>query len=107
MLFLFQAGTELVTDGVLHRLTALLNTPRGVRAAEIIAEMAKSEDNRIVFIQQEVIPPLVALVHNSTPVVLRQACRALGNICFESQTGRQIVLNEGGIAALVSRLEEV
>jgi hypothetical protein len=47
------------------------------------------------------------MVHNSSPRVLRQACRAMGNMCFESQTGRDIVLSEGGINALVCRLSEV
>ena len=53
------------------------------------------------------IPPLVAMVHNSAPRVLRQACRAMGNICFESTAGRDIVLSEGGVNALVNRLSEV
>ena len=55
----------------------------------------------------QVIPPLVAMAHNSGPRTLRQACRAMGNMCFESQTGRDIVLSEGGVNALVTRLDEV
>ena len=53
------------------------------------------------------IPSLVELVQTAETHVLRQACRALGNMCFESQTGRQIVLMEQGIPALASRLKEV
>eukprot|EP00116_Pleurobrachia_bachei_P005417 sb/3465679/ len=102
-----QAGNELIEDGILSQLVELLATDRAEKAAEIIAEMAKSEDNRITFIQQEVIPSLVELVQSSEAHVLRQACRALGNMCFESQTGRQIVLQEKGIPALASRLKEL
>ena len=50
-----QAGNELIEDGILSQLVELLATDRAEKAAEIIAEMAKSEDNRITFIQQEVI----------------------------------------------------
>lgn len=104
-----EAGSELLTDGIIERLAELLSTTSGraEQAAEIIAEMAKSEDNRIIMVQQAVIPPLVAMVHNSAPRVLRQACRAMGNMCFESTAGRDIVLSEGGVNALVNRLSEL
>ncbi|KAL5260369.1 hypothetical protein ACHWQZ_G010480 [Mnemiopsis leidyi] len=102
-----EAGSELLTDGIVERLAELLSSDRAEQAAEIIAEMAKSEDNRIIMVQQAVIPPLVGMVHNSQPRALRQACRAIGNMCFESQTGRDIVLSEGGVNALVTRLSEL
>ena len=49
-----QAGSELLTDGIVDRLAELLSSDRAEQAAEIIAEMAKSEDNRIIMVQQAV-----------------------------------------------------
>ena len=49
-----QAGSELLTDGIVDRLAELLSSDRAEQAAEIIAEMAKSEDNRIIMVQHAV-----------------------------------------------------
>ena len=43
-----------MTDGIVDRLAELLSSERAEQAAEIIAEMAKSEDNRIIMVQQAV-----------------------------------------------------
>ena len=45
-----------MTDGIIERLAELLSNTSGraEQAAEIIAEMAKSEDNRIIMVQQAV-----------------------------------------------------
>ena len=45
----------MLNDGIVNRLSELLCSSKAEQASEVIAEMAKAEENRITFIQQEVL----------------------------------------------------
>ncbi|KAF5299710.1 hypothetical protein FQA39_LY11505 [Lamprigera yunnana] len=67
--------------------------------AEAIAELAKTESNRIIFTTKDVTSFLLRLLAYDDDTVI-QACRSLGNICFENVEARKI-LNQEGLLTLI------
>lgn len=54
------------------------------KAAEAIAELCKVEKARPVVSTNEVMQPLIRLLSCSSDQAQIQACRAIGNICFDN-----------------------
>ena len=75
------------------------------KAAELIAEVAKVDKGREACLQQNVVPLFVSLLMSSDITLVIQACRALGNICFEFDLGREAVDKCGGLEKLVDVLK--
>ncbi|XP_076458299.1 rap1 GTPase-GDP dissociation stimulator 1-B-like isoform X2 [Babylonia areolata] len=68
------------------------------KAAQLIAELAKAESVRVPLVNMGVVPPLLKLIQtDSTPLIAKQVCRALGNICFDNDLGRQAVDEGEGV----------
>ncbi|GAU88589.1 hypothetical protein RvY_01262 [Ramazzottius varieornatus] len=73
----------------------------------LIAELSKSGYGRqsLGFL----LPSLVILVKNSefAPKTIRQIYRAIGNLCYENDAARQLVLDNGGIPVLLDTLRTI
>ncbi|XP_025092007.1 rap1 GTPase-GDP dissociation stimulator 1-like isoform X2 [Pomacea canaliculata] len=84
-----------------------LHTSLTAKSAQLIAELAKTESLRVPLVKMSVVSPLLNLLTASvaSPAVATQACRALGNICFDNDEGRAAVNEGGGMAALLSLLQ--
>ncbi|CAL4101912.1 unnamed protein product, partial [Meganyctiphanes norvegica] len=99
---------KLVEDGVLPLVCSALqsNVPEAqAKAAEFVAEVAKVEVCRQGCVSSGLVPLLVdKMAATATPVAL-QACRALGNICYEHDGGRVSVMEAGGANQLLTLLQ--
>lgn len=75
-------------DDLVTQLAALLeweNTDVVCKTAAILAALAKTESGRNACCCQSVTSPLLRLLSSYTDnKLLLQACRALGNICYEN-----------------------
>lgn len=77
-------------------------------AAQSIAELCKCEKKRISYAQSDIVK---RILHNldtqitaENAELVKQSCRALGNICYDSYVGRDLVLNLSGIPIVVNIL---
>uniref|UniRef100_A0A3B3QN39 Rap1 GTPase-GDP dissociation stimulator 1 n=1 Tax=Paramormyrops kingsleyae TaxID=1676925 RepID=A0A3B3QN39_9TELE len=77
--------------GVLPLLPPLLEPtcPCAPKVANVIAEVAKNEFMRGPCVDAGLVPPLVELLHCKDQEVLLQTGRALGNICYDSQSSKE------------------
>lgn len=55
-----------------------------IKAAETLAEICKTEPPRAELTSNAVIAPLVQMLSSSSKEAKNQACRAIGNICFDN-----------------------
>uniref|UniRef100_A0A8C9W0M1 Rap1 GTPase-GDP dissociation stimulator 1 n=1 Tax=Scleropages formosus TaxID=113540 RepID=A0A8C9W0M1_SCLFO len=86
-----EASEKVQKMGVLLLLPPLLD-PRSScapKVANIIAEVAKNEFMRGPCVEAGLVPPLVQLLHCKDQEVLLQTGRALGNICYDSQSSKE------------------
>lgn len=60
-------------------------------ATKLLAELAKSECNRKILTQSDIITKLVECFKYNKPKLSINAVRALGNICFENEEGCKII----------------
>uniref|UniRef100_A0A8C1US40 Rap1 GTPase-GDP dissociation stimulator 1 n=1 Tax=Cyprinus carpio TaxID=7962 RepID=A0A8C1US40_CYPCA len=77
--------------GVLAMMPALLSAQNSCtpKVANIIAEVAKNEFMRSPCVEAGLIPPLVQLLNCKDQEILLQTGRALGNICYDSQSSKE------------------
>lgn len=54
------------------------------KAAEAVAALCKAEPPRAVLSKSTVITPLIKLLSSPLEETRNQACRAIGNICYEN-----------------------
>ncbi|KAK3091335.1 hypothetical protein FSP39_019020 [Pinctada imbricata] len=71
------------------------------KVVQILAELAKVETVRQPCVDQGFVPILLQLLKSENVALATQACRALGNICFENDGGRNAVDKEDGIHTLL------
>ncbi|KAG8228784.1 hypothetical protein J437_LFUL006663 [Ladona fulva] len=113
---------DTTADALLDQLGVILGDIRKrkhlAEAARAVAEVAKSDLGReACFRRPSLINNLLALLtllqekdveqndETSLLNILTQTCRALGNICYENQIGRKLVLEFDGLATLMKVLE--
>ncbi|KAH9502326.1 Rap1 GTPase-GDP dissociation stimulator 1-A [Bulinus truncatus] len=72
--------------------------------AQLLAELAKSENLREPLVNIGIVPHLLSLLQSKNIALATQACRALGNICFDNDQGRLAVDKEGGLTVIVNVL---
>uniref|UniRef100_A0A3B3RGC6 Rap1 GTPase-GDP dissociation stimulator 1 n=1 Tax=Paramormyrops kingsleyae TaxID=1676925 RepID=A0A3B3RGC6_9TELE len=86
-----EASGKMAEAQVLSQFPALLDpqTSCSSKAAKIIAEVSKNDFMRSSCVDAGLIPPLVRLLHCEDQEVLLQTGRALGNICYESQSSKE------------------
>lgn len=63
--------------------------------AQVIAELAKNAKNRTIISHCDVFQPLLQQLQAESGEVVHQALRAIGNICFENETGCSIIGDAG------------
>uniref|UniRef100_A0AAY4DTP4 Rap1 GTPase-GDP dissociation stimulator 1 n=1 Tax=Denticeps clupeoides TaxID=299321 RepID=A0AAY4DTP4_9TELE len=86
-----EASEKILEMGVLPQLPALLSSQSSCtpKVANIIAEVAKNEFMRSPCVEAGLIPPLVQLLNCKDQEILLQTGRALGNICYDSQSSKE------------------
>uniref|UniRef100_A0A2C9K185 Uncharacterized protein n=1 Tax=Biomphalaria glabrata TaxID=6526 RepID=A0A2C9K185_BIOGL len=72
--------------------------------AQLLAELAKSESLRVPLVSMGVVPHLLSHLSSQNIALATQACRALGNICFDNDPGRLAVDKEDGITIIMKVL---
>lgn len=77
------------------------------KIANIIAELAKTESLRQPFVDGNVIPTLVKMLRSSDNSDVIQACRALGNICYENDEARNCVDENDGLQTLLNLMKGI
>ncbi|XP_041362294.1 rap1 GTPase-GDP dissociation stimulator 1-like [Gigantopelta aegis] len=77
-----------VLDSVHKFLVDSTNNDICSKCAQLLAELAKTESVRQPLVDLNFVPPLVDLLPSEDITVSTQACRALGNICFENDAAR-------------------
>ncbi|XP_063858179.1 rap1 GTPase-GDP dissociation stimulator 1-A-like [Scylla paramamosain] len=79
---------ELVNGGVLPLALGAIqgsNEDMQAKGAELVAELAKVENCRLGCVTGGLVPILVEKMSSPSTKVALQACRALGNICYEHE----------------------
>uniref|UniRef100_A0A8C6BKM8 Rap1 GTPase-GDP dissociation stimulator 1 n=1 Tax=Monodon monoceros TaxID=40151 RepID=A0A8C6BKM8_MONMO len=86
-----ETSEKIQGSGILQLFASLL-VPQSsctAKVANIIAEIAKNEFMRIPCVDAGLISPLVQLLNSKDQEVLLQTGRALGNICYDSQSSKE------------------
>lgn len=91
----------------LLKLTSTTRPEVLVLLVQAIAEAAKNDVLRKLCSDPAVIEPLLGLVSSSNYGVVLQACRALGNICYDNDEGREIVRSKQGTEQLLQLLQNL
>ncbi|KAK2186270.1 hypothetical protein NP493_207g02024 [Ridgeia piscesae] len=97
----------LLDGGITTTLLPLLAPPGDCagKAAQVVAEITKTEDARGPSVQAGLVSPLLMLLKDDQRVQCQiQAGRALGNICYENDSGRHMVDSENGVEILLQLL---
>ncbi|XP_075005696.1 rap1 GTPase-GDP dissociation stimulator 1 isoform X5 [Calonectris borealis] len=86
-----ETSEKIQKSGVLQVFASLLMPQSSCTAkvANIIAEVARNEFMRNPCVDAGLIPPLVQLLNCKDQEVLLQTGRALGNICYDSQSSKE------------------
>uniref|UniRef100_A0A8D1QQH7 Rap1 GTPase-GDP dissociation stimulator 1 n=2 Tax=Sus scrofa TaxID=9823 RepID=A0A8D1QQH7_PIG len=86
-----ETSEKIQGSGILHLFSSLLipQSSCTAKVANIIAELAKNEFMRIPCVDAGLISPLVQLLNSKDQEVLLQTGRALGNICYDSQSSKE------------------
>ncbi|XP_013416802.1 rap1 GTPase-GDP dissociation stimulator 1 [Lingula anatina] len=95
---------ELLQSGLLSELHHVLTQDTKnskIKAAQVVAEVAKEESMRTPCVEAGLISPLLQLLEKENVGACIQSCRALGNICFDNDTGRDAMKEAGGLAKLL------
>lgn len=75
-------------------------------AAQLLAEIAKTDVGRDECVTGDVIVPLLDLLVGTSLPDSIQACRALGNICFDNDSGRHVINDNRGVDRLLDLLRD-
>lgn len=98
--------TELVIDEVF--LTLLRHKSKQIiaKTAKAIAEIAKTDRGREKCTSFELIRTLIGLLKEEDIDILTQTSRALGNICYENETGKNLVTEQDGLKVILALLKK-
>ncbi|XP_059061444.1 GTPase-GDP dissociation stimulator vimar [Achroia grisella] len=79
-------------------------------SVQAISELAKCEDKREIYAHKEVVEPILNVLRreaNSDKIdLLKQCCRALGNLCCDCDTSRKIILEYNSVPIIVNVLKQ-
>ncbi|KAF6025214.1 RAP1GDS1 [Bugula neritina] len=99
-----EAVEKLIVSGqLLDRLQSLLTLPisansKGhVVAAQLLAELAKAENVRLILQKRGLIPILIPLLSHQHQELCLQVIRVLGNLCYEQDICREEIAECGGV----------
>lgn len=91
--------------------TLILSNDPGIAqlSIEAIAELVKCEEKREKFANRDIIGPILDILRKETTSdnveLVRQCCRALGNLCCDCDTARNTIIELEGISVLIKLLE--
>lgn len=78
-------------------------------AVQAISEVVKCEIKREIYAQRDIIEPILSLLNKEITRekidLVKQCCRALGNLCCDCDTSRKILLEINGVEILHKILE--
>ncbi|XP_050393873.1 rap1 GTPase-GDP dissociation stimulator 1 isoform X1 [Patella vulgata] len=98
----------LVDSGILENMKQLLEESKSpqlsAKCAQLIAELAKSESLRQPLVDLGFISPLLKSLTSDYLPLPTQSCRALGNICYDNDAGRNVIDESDGIKLLTDLL---
>ncbi|CAG9785305.1 unnamed protein product [Diatraea saccharalis] len=77
---------------------------------QAISELTKCETKRESYAQKDLIQPIIRILHTEVnsgkTELLKQSCRALGNLCCDCDTSRKILLECNGVCELKKLVEQ-
>lgn len=80
-------------------------------SAQAIAELSKCEIKRLTYAEEDIIQTLLKILQKDITSenleMVKQCCRALGNLCCDCDPGRTLILNSDGVITLLNLLREV
>lgn len=78
-------------------------------STQAVSELVKSEDKIETYAHKDIIIPILQIlgrdVYDQTELI-KQCCRALGNLCCDCDTSRKIILENNGVLTLGTLLEK-
>ncbi|NXO03568.1 GDS1 protein, partial [Rhinopomastus cyanomelas] len=77
-----------------------------VKAAQVLAEVAKNEEMKKPCIEADLVPTLVPLLESTDQEMLLHAGRAIGRICYENRDLQEELVKVGVIPSLVRILTD-
>ncbi|XP_011883269.1 PREDICTED: rap1 GTPase-GDP dissociation stimulator 1 [Vollenhovia emeryi] len=98
--------TELVIDEVFLKLLGHKSKQIVAKTAKAIAEIAKTDRGREKCTGFELIRTLVNLLNEEDVDILTQTSRALGNICYENEMGKNLVREQDGLKMILALLKK-
>lgn len=101
------AQTNIESDGVViikKLLADSKNQKIQILSIKLIAELAKNETNRKKLSENEVIFSILKKLNESEMEVEIQACRALGNLCYECDQVRSLLYENGALSSIIELL---
>ncbi|XP_064644742.1 rap1 GTPase-GDP dissociation stimulator 1-like [Lineus longissimus] len=103
------AGKTLVTEGILPELQHHVNLSdeNVMKAAKLVAELAKTSSVREECVKQKFVDLFTKHLSSSDVETCTQVCRALGNICYDNDVGREAMSNCEGLEKLYNHLKRL
>ncbi|KYM97891.1 Rap1 GTPase-GDP dissociation stimulator 1-B [Cyphomyrmex costatus] len=98
--------TELVIDEVFLTLLGHKSKQIVAKTAKAIAEIAKTDRGREKCTNFELIRVLINLLKEEDIDILTQTSRALGNICYENETGKNLIREQDGLKVILALLKK-
>ncbi|XP_063821156.1 GTPase-GDP dissociation stimulator vimar [Ostrinia nubilalis] len=81
-----------------------------VLTVQAISELAKCENKRETYAQKDVIQPIISILDKEINYLnlelVKQCCRALGNLCCDCDASRTVLLEINGVPVLIRLLEQ-
>ncbi|XP_015795147.1 rap1 GTPase-GDP dissociation stimulator 1 [Tetranychus urticae] len=107
-----QMSEQLVTFGLINSINGILSN-KNINVTiddkrvvcEMIAELAKFEIWRLPLSCSNLFSAIVPVLSSDDYGAIKQACRAIGNICYDNDTGRRSFTKVDGINSLVSLMK--
>ncbi|XP_011648061.1 LOW QUALITY PROTEIN: rap1 GTPase-GDP dissociation stimulator 1-B [Pogonomyrmex barbatus] len=99
-------ATELVIDEVFLILLGHKSKEIVAKTAKAIAEITKTDQGRERCTTIELIWKLIDLLKEEDIDILTQASRALGNICYENENGKNLVREQDGLRIILMVLKK-
>ncbi|XP_048256916.1 rap1 GTPase-GDP dissociation stimulator 1-like isoform X1 [Haliotis rufescens] len=98
----------LLNSGILEDVLKLLinssDSSFTSKCAQLVAELAKTESLRGPLVERGFVPPLLQLLNDKDVQLATQGCRALGNICYDNDAGRNAVEEANAMKQLLDLL---
>lgn len=99
------SNIEIENKNIIKELLNISDENSLVLRVEVVAELAKSECNRKILTDEEIVKDLVQMLNHRLEDVVVNTIRALGNICYENETACNLI-SEGDFLVLLNILKK-